>query len=344
MGATTGVKTGAAAMPRKNEPVRPGEFELIARYFAPLAGEGAFNLMDDAALVTVTPGKALAMTQDAVMAGVHFFPDDPPQTIAMKALRVNLSDLAAKGATPKAFSLALGLHPDWTEAWVAEFASGLAGDCAAYGISLCGGDTFLAPGGPVISITAWGEVEASHYRSRLGAKPGDMLFVTGTIGDAALGLMVAHNDKRLMDLEGAAILHSLYLAPRPPVSFAPVIASHASASMDISDGFIGDLEKMARASNVDFEVSALKVPLSAQVRGAVDQVPELIGTVLTGGDDYQCLFTVPQAQMEDFQAAVASQEVQVTEVGIAKPGSGKVSVAGLSGKEFGSGKNSYSHF
>jgi thiamine-monophosphate kinase len=334
----------AAAMSRRNDTSRPGEFELIARYFAPLAGEGAFNLLDDAALVSVTPGKSLAMTQDAIMAGVHFFPDDPPHTIAMKALRVNLSDLASKGATPKAFSLALGLHPDWTEAWVAEFAKGLADDCDAYGLSLSGGDTFLAPGGPVISITAWGEIDAANYKSRLGARPGDRLFVTGTIGNAALGLMIRRNDQRLVNLDGAAILYSLYLAPRPPVSFAPIIASHASASMDISDGFIGDLEKMARASDVDFEVSALKVPLSPQVRDAVGKHPELIHAALTGGDDYQCLFTVPPQRMDAFMADIASQSVQVTEVGIARPGDGKVGVAELSGNSIGSGKTSYSHF
>jgi thiamine-monophosphate kinase len=332
------------AMPRKNEQARPGEFELIARYFAPLAGEGAFNLLDDAAMVSVTPGKSLAMTQDAIMAGVHFFPDDPPLTIAMKALRVNLSDLAAKGATPKAFSLALGLHPDWTEAWVAEFAKGLAGECASHGLSLSGGDTFLAPGGPVISITAWGEIDAARYKSRLGAKPGDRLFVTGTIGDAALGLMVRRNDERLANLDGAAILCSLYLAPRPPISFAPVIAAHASASMDISDGFVGDLEKMARASNVDFEVHAMKVPLSPQVRAAIELHPGLIGSVLTGGDDYQFLFTVPPERMDAFMADVAAQKVQVTEVGFAKPGGGKVGVAELSGKSMPPGATSYSHF
>jgi thiamine-monophosphate kinase len=334
----------AAAMSRRNDAPRPGEFELIARYFAPLAGEGAFSLLDDAALVTVTPGKSLAMTQDAVMAGVHFFPDDPPQAIAMKALRVNLSDLAAKGAAPKAFSLALGLHPDWTEEWVAEFAKGLADDCARYGLSLCGGDTFLAPGGPVISITAWGEIEPAQYKSRLGARPGDRLFVTGTIGDAALGLMVRRGDQRLANLDGAEILRSLYLAPRPPVPFAPVVARHASASMDISDGFIGDLEKMARASNVDFEVSALKVPLSPQVRGAVEKYPELINTALTGGDDYQCLFTVPPDRMDAFMADIAAQTVKVTEVGLAKAGGGKVAVAELSGNSIRSGKTSYSHF
>ncbi len=333
-----------AAMSRRNDAPRPGEFELIARYFAPLAGEGAFNLLDDAALVRVTPGKALAMTQDAIMAGVHFFSDDPPDTIAMKALRVNLSDLVAKGATPKAFSLALGLHPDWTEEWVAEFAQGLARDCASYRLSLSGGDTFLAPGGPVISITAWGEIDPVQYRSRLGAKPGDRLFVTGNIGDAALGLMIRRNDQRLVNIEGSAILYSLYLAPRPPVSFAPIIASHASASMDISDGFIGDLEKMARASNVDFDVSALKVPLSPQVRDAVSKHPELINTALTGGDDYQCLFTVPPERMDAFMADIAAQTVQVTEIGIAKPGGGKVGIAELSGNSIGSGKTSYSHF
>lgn len=324
---------------------RPGEFEVIARYFAPLSGEGAFGLLDDAALVAVTPGKALAMTQDAIMSGVHFLPDDPPSLIAAKALRVNLSDLAAKGATPSAFSLALGLHDRWDEAWIAGFAEGLARDCADYKLSLSGGDTFRAPGGPVISITAWGEIDPAAYKSRLGARPGDLLFVTGTIGDGAIGLKVRLGEAGYRDLPGAGILLSLYLAPRPPIRFAPMIAQFASASMDISDGFVGDLRKMASASGVSMEVEAKALPFSPQVRDSL-ALPGAMVTALTGGDDYQILFTVNPAQLDAFRQAVALQDVKVTQIGRVLPADAQapVVIRELKGVDLTASPGSYSHF
>ncbi len=332
-------------MPKRTDAQRPGEFELIARYFAPLSGEGAFGLIDDAALVSVTPGKALAMTQDAIMAGVHFLPDDPPNLIAAKALRVNLSDLAAKGATPAAFSLSLGLHDGWDEAWIAAFAGGLASDCASYGLSLSGGDTFRAPGGPVISITAWGEIDPAAYKSRLGARPGDLLFVTGTIGDGAIGLKVRLGEAGYRDLPAAPILLSLYLAPRPPVRFAPLIAQFASASMDISDGFVGDLRKMALASGVSMEVHAGNLPFSPQVREAL-ALPGAMVAALTGGDDYQILFTVSPARLEAFREAAALQDVTVTQIGHVVPSDAQspIFIRELKGVDVTASAGSYSHF
>jgi len=194
---------------------RPDEISLIAHYFAPLAGEGAFGLQDDAACLDPAPGKSWVMTQDAIAEGVHFGADDPPDQIAQKALRVNLSDLAAKGAKPRYFSLALGLADTWDEPWIAEFARGLAADCDAFDIALTGGDTFRSGGGFVISITAIGEVPRGEYVSRLGASPGDTLFVTGTIGDAYAGLL-ARQDK-LVDIgrENRAFVEDRYLLPQP---------------------------------------------------------------------------------------------------------------------------------
>ncbi len=177
-------------MARESEQPRTGEFEIIARHFAPLASDGSFGLLDDAALLTVAPGKSLVIAQGAIAAGVHFFPDDSAGTIASKALRVSLSDLAAKGATPIGFSLALGLPDGWTESWVAEFARELGKDCRDYSVKLAGGNTFRSPGGAMVSITAWGEIDPRDYKSRLGAAAGDRLYVTGTLGDAALGRKV----------------------------------------------------------------------------------------------------------------------------------------------------------
>jgi thiamine-monophosphate kinase len=170
---------------------RPGEDELIARYFGPLAGPGALELKDDTALITPVPGHDLVLTADAIVAGVHFLPDDPPDSIGRKALGVNLSDLAAKGADPLGFVLTLALPPDWTETWVAGFAAGLGGMARELGCPLLGGDTVRTPGPLSISVTAFGTVPEGRMVRRTTARPGDAICVTGTIGDAALGLALS---------------------------------------------------------------------------------------------------------------------------------------------------------
>ena len=168
--------------------MRPSEDDLIARYFAPLAGPGGLGLKDDAALIAGIPGLDLVVTVDAIVAGIHFLPDDPPGTIGAKALGVNLSDLAAKGADPAGFLLALALPADWTADWLAAFAEGLGLMAAAQGCPLLGGDTVATPGPLTISVTAFGHVPAGRMVRRTTARSGDLLCVTGTIGDAALGL------------------------------------------------------------------------------------------------------------------------------------------------------------
>ena len=167
---------------------RPGEDELIARFFAPLAGPAGLGLRDDAALLKPPPGDDLVLTTDALVAGVHFFADDPPGAIARKALRVNLSDLAAKGARPLGFLLSLALPRDWSEDWLTAFADGLGADASAYDCPLAGGDTVATPGPLTLSVTAFGAVRPGRMVLRSGVKPGDRLYVTGTVGDAAIGL------------------------------------------------------------------------------------------------------------------------------------------------------------
>jgi len=214
---------------------RPNEFELIARYFAPLAGEGAFGLQDDAAMLDIPPEKKLVVTQDALAAGVHFFADDLPRLlprlIAKKALRVNISDLVAKGAKPFAYSLALGLADDWSEKWIAAFAKGLAEDQAGFDMILTGGDTYRAPGATTVSITAFGLVDEDKYVSRLGAREGDGLFVTGTMGNAALGLILRQKgiDGRLLGKHEQNFLLDSYLLPQPTSMLADIIGEHASS-------------------------------------------------------------------------------------------------------------------
>ena len=166
-----------------------GEDDLIARYFRPLAtAPGALGLIDDAALLA-SSSDDLVLTTDAVVEGVHFLPDDPPDAVARKALRVNLSDLAAKGATPAGFLLTLALR-EVKEAWLAPFARALGEDAAAFGCPLLGGDTVSTPGPAMVSVTAFGRVPAGRMVRRAGARAGDRIAVTGTIGDAALGLLL----------------------------------------------------------------------------------------------------------------------------------------------------------
>ena len=330
-----------------------GEFELIERFFAPLSGEGGFGLKDDAALMKVSPGKALVVTQDAIAEPVHFLPGNPPETIARKALRVNLSDLAAKGAVPTAFSLALGLGDAWREDWLEGFARGLAEDCRTYGLTLSGGDTFRTGGGTVISITAWGEIDPAQYRSRLTARPGDRLFVTGTIGEGALGLL-AHTGK-LPSLSAGTrdILERRYFVPEPPVSFASLIAEFASASMDISDGFVGDLEKLATASGFDVEVNVPDIPFSREVREALDSggvsPDRALESALSGGDDYQILFTVPESRVASFlekahKHSETGENTLVTPLAVIRKGSGRVRVLGDNGEPLEFAATSWRHF
>ncbi|MDB5650670.1 MAG: thiamine-monophosphate kinase, partial [Hyphomicrobiales bacterium] len=227
---------------------RPSEDDLIARFFAPLAGPGGLALEDDAARLPAMPGFDLVLTCDALVAGVHFFPDDPPDAIAAKALRVNLSDLAAKGARPAGFLLALVLPRDFQESWLEAFAAGLGADIRDYACPLLGGDTVATPGPLMISITALGHVPEGRMVPRTGARAGDFLYVSGTIGDAALGLQVRLG-KLAANAAEAAYLRERYLRPQPRNALAAALVAHAHGAMDISDGFAGDLAKMMRVSH-----------------------------------------------------------------------------------------------
>ena len=283
------------------EPDRPGEFELIARHFAPIAGPGGLGLIDDAGLLKPARGYEIVVTTDALVAGVHFFADDPPASIARKALAVNLK--------PEGFVLSLVLPQSWTEDWLAGFAAGLKhianeGDCP-----LIGGDTVSTPGPLTLSITAFGSVPAGRMVPRSGAKPGDVLLVSGTIGDGALGLKVHGSDRpgwvAALSDEDRAHLADRYLHPRPRLALAAALQAHASAAMDVSDGLIGDLAKLLSASGVGAEVDLDAVPLSPAARAAIMADPALLELAWTGGDDYEILCT---ASERDYPALVAASE------------------------------------
>jgi thiamine-monophosphate kinase len=303
---------------------RPTEDALIARYFAPLAGPGADGLRDDAATLTPSPGHDLVLTADAIVAGVHYFPEDPPASIARKALGVNLSDLAAKGALPRGFLLTLALPPDWTEAWLAGLADGLREASGAFGCPLLGGDTVRAAGPALLGITALGEVPAGRMVRRPTAQVGDRICVTGTIGDAALGLALrlAPDAPWAASLTEADRAHLLdrYLHPQPRLALAPALRRFASAAMDVSDGLVGDLAKMLGGAGHGAAVSLPDIPLSPAAARAVAAAPDLLDTALTGGDDYEILCTVPPRHLDAFRGDALEAGIAVAVIGSVEAG------------------------
>ena len=325
------------------------EERLIARHFAPLARHpGALSLTDDAAFLTPPDGCDLVLTKDAIVAGVHFLPDDPAGAVAQKALRVNLSDLAAKGADPLGFLLALALPDDKNDDWLAAFTQGLAADAEHYGCALLGGDTVRSPGPLMASITAIGTLPRGTMVRRSGARPGDRVFVSGTIGDGALGLrLLTKRDAATrwkLAAADAAHLVERYRIPQPRSALAAAVRFHASAAMDVSDGLVGDLAKLCRMSGVSAEIEAARVPLSPAVRAAVAADAEALGVALTGGDDYEILCTVPDAETAAFVAAAATAGVPITEIGRVAAGDGEARVVGADGARMKFAHNAFSHF
>jgi len=294
------------------------EDDLIARWFAPIAGQGSLGLKDDAACFAPPQGQDLVITKDALVAGVHFFPDDPPASIARKALRVNVSDLAAKGAEPSGFLLALALPQDVSSEWLQAFAAGLGEDAQRWSIALLGGDTVKTPGPLMVSITALGFVPHGRMMARTGVRAGDAIFVSGTIGDAALGLQLRLNPQRFEKVSEAsrAYLASRYLEPTPRVVLVDHLRAYATGGMDVSDGLIGDVTKMLKASAVSAEIDLDSVPLSPAAREAIAQDASLFEVALTGGDDYELLISVPEADAARF----GSEVPDVTRIGTAKAG------------------------
>jgi thiamine-monophosphate kinase len=300
-------------------PRRPTEDELIARYFAPLAGAAALGLTDDAGCLSPSPGHDLVLTVDAVVAGIHFFPDDPPASIGRKALAVNASDLAAKGAVPVGFLLTLALPDDWTESFLKGFAQGLGDAARDFGCPLIGGDTVRSGGPLTLSVTALGEVPAGRMVRRLAAKPGDRICVTGTIGDAALGLLLRRRPGQRwaagLTLDRRVHLIDRYLHPNPRLRAAGALRDYASAAMDVSDGLAGDLAKMLRPLGLSARVEAADVPLSPAARSVLAAEPGLIDAILTGGDDYEVLAAVPDAAVPLFLDGLAQAGLSGAAIG-----------------------------
>jgi thiamine-monophosphate kinase len=272
---------------------RLGEFERIARFFAPLAAPGALGLVDDVALIPGPPGEQYVLKTDAIVEGVHFLPDDPPGQIAQKLLRVNLSDLAAKGATPVGYLLMTALPKSRGDDWLEQFAAGLAADQARYSIGLLGGDSVATPGPATLSVAAIGRIAFGRAVLRSGARPGDRLYVSGTLGDAALGVLAAKSAELGIAAADRDFLIDRFRLPQPRLNLGARLVGVASAMMDISDGLVADLGHMAQVSGVAAVIETARLPLSQAASAALASDPKRMQSVLGGGDDYELLFSAP---------------------------------------------------
>lgn len=324
------------------------EDALIARHFAPLAGAGGLGLKDDAAILSPPPGHDLIMTADALVAGVHFFADDPAAAIAAKALAVNLSDLAAKAGRPLGFLMSLALPGAIDDVWLADFAGGLREEAERGGCPLLGGDTVKTPGPLMVAITAFGAARRGRSPTRLDARPGDAVLVSGTIGDAALGLIVRRDPARAagwaLERDDAAHLAARYLRPVPRLALIDVVARYARAAMDVSDGLILDLSRLARASGVAATIASERVPLSRAVARAVARETDALEAALTGGDDYEVLMTTSPDMAEAAIAAAASAGVALTRIGAIVAGAPGDVVVTKDGLALPLTREGYSHF
>ncbi len=324
-----------------------GEDALIARYFKPLATDpGAFGLSDDAAVLNAL-GKDIVVTTDALVEGVHFLPGDPADTIAQKALRVNLSDLAAKGADPAGFVLSVALRKV-DEAWLAAFARGLGADATAFNCPLLGGDTVSTPGPLMVSITAFGRVAPGKMVHRRGAKPGDHVVVTGTIGDAALGLNILKRGRVAEALAGDTALVDMlvgrYRVPQPRNALASAIRDNVHAAMDVSDGLAGDLAKLCAVSGVSAVIDLKSVPLSKATAKALAAGATSMAEIVSGGDDYEILCALGASAFDDFMHAAEAAGVTVSPIGTVIAGESTPKWLDAEGKELPLARTSYSHF
>lgn len=297
-----------------------GEEALIAEFWAPLTAgyAGARTLKDDAATIAAPPGEELVVTTDALIAGVHFFPDEDPFSVAWKALAVNVSDLIAKAAAPLTYVMNIALPASVTREWLSRFAQGLDAAQGAFGCRLIGGDTDRTPGPLSVSITAFGTVPVGGMLPRNGARAGDRVYVTGTIGDAALGLTLRrdpHSSARWACTPAAAdYLAGRFSRPQPPLAIVAALRACASAGMDVSDGLMKDFGRLCRASGVGGRIEAARVPFSDAARAALDAgiTP---AELMAGGEDYEVLACVPEPRASVFEAMAAESGTRVTCIG-----------------------------
>jgi len=323
---------------------RSAEDRMIARFFAPLATHpGALGLTDDCAVITPPDGCDLVLTTDAIIGGMHFFAEDAAQTVASKALRVNLSDLAAKGASPLGYLLSLALPEYIGEDWLTGFTEGLRADAVFYDCPLLGGDSDRTTGPITVAVSMFGSVPAGTMVRRAGTRAGDRIFVTGTIGDAALGLALRGDRKWPLTDAQRQHLMTRYLLPQPRNAVAEAVRTHATAAIDISDGLAGDLAKLCRVSDVAARVEVGRVPLSDAALAVLAADPSMTESALSGGDDYEICCTIPPDKADSFRVAAQAARVAVTDIGEIMAGEG-ATLALSDGTPMTFRRASFSHF
>ena len=324
---------------------KTGEFDLIERFFRPLsrAAPGAFALGNDGALLTPPAGASLVVTKDLMVAGVHYPEGEEPATVARRLLRVNLSDLAAMGATARSYALGLALPEDIADVWVEAFAAGLARDQEAFGVALIGGDTVATKGPAVLSLTAFGTVAGDACLTRAGAGEGDDIYVSGTVGDATLGLRAVRGELANLTPEDHAALAARFRLPEPRLALGAALVGVATCAIDVSDGLVADLGHICAESGVAARIGADAVPLSAAARRAVDGGEAAIADLVTGGDDYELLFCAPPAERGAIEALGHRLELAVSRIGTIEHGQG-VTVMDADGQPLALGRSGYQHF
>lgn len=297
---------------------RDGEFDLIADLFAPLSGEGALNLTDDAAVLTSTPGRQMVIAKDAMVEGVHYLPGTSPDLIARKLMRTNLSDLAAMGAEPVGYLLAMFRDKGMSQDWLQGFTAGLKQDQRTFGLSLLGGDSVSTPGPGAFSLTILGEIEPGTAVLRSGARAGDLIYVTGTIGDAGLGLQILQDKLVVTNPDDLSFLISRHQIPEPRLEAGRALRAIATAAIDVSDGLISDIGHIAEASGLAGEIDISRLPRSA---AAIATGAELL-TLATSGDDYELAFCAPADKTPQIESLASLIGLQITCIGKMTSGHG----------------------
>lgn len=341
-------------MPLPDPDASLDEFAAIARYFAPLAAgfPGAFGLTDDAAVLSPRAGCELVVTIDTLVSGVHFRADDPADGVGAKLLAVNLSDLAAMGARPVAYLLSLSLPRSWivagaVETWLVRFTQGLLCAQTEHAMHLVGGDTVATPGPLSLTVTAFGEVEAGRLLRRAGAEAGDDVWVTGSIGDAALGLLALEGRLPALAAGASEALVARYRRPTPRIAAGLALVGVAHACADISDGLLADLGHICAASGTGAVLDARRLPLSDPSRAALETDAGLLATILAGGDDYELVFTAAPGDAPRIDAASRRLRLPITAIGRIEPVcqvTQRVRVIGPDGAPFAAAGTGYRHF
>lgn len=326
------------------------EEAIIAELWAPLAAgfPGAFGLADDCAAISPGEGCDLIVTTDAVISGVHFLAGTDARAIAWKALAVNVSDLVAKGATPLAYLMTIALPGAPERSWLAAFAEGLRTAQERFGCRLAGGDTDRTPGPLSVSITALGSIPAGRMVHRSGARPGDVVLISGSIGDAALGLALLR-DRELarrwqLDAEQGAYLEARQQRPEPHVSLAPVVREGATAAMDVSDGLVKDFARLCAAAGVGGRIDAARVPLSTPAQTVLAHGGTTLAELITGGEDYEVLMTVAADRVAGVCAKAAAVGVTLTAIGAIEEAGMGARVLGEDGRVMELAQTGWDHF